>query len=78
MTSRRSSSAKVPGFYLLNFRTEYNLKSKNNLGVSSIFFLEGRNLLDENYETGGLYAENEVNPSELVLRWMGLVALLDA
>lgn len=54
-------SPKVPGFYLLNFRTEYNLKSKNNLGISSIFFLEGRNLLDENYETGGLYAENEVS-----------------
>ena len=54
-------SSKVPGFYLLNFRTEYNLISKNNLGISSIFFLEGRNLLDENYETGGLYAENEVS-----------------
>ena len=53
-------SAKVPGFYLLNFRTEYALAAKNN-GVSSVFFLEGRNLLDENYETGGLYAENEVS-----------------
>ena len=27
--------------------------------VRSVFFIEGRNLLNENYETGGILAENE-------------------
>ena len=26
-----------------------------------MFFLEARNILDENYETGGIFAENEVS-----------------
>ena len=28
--------------------------------VRSVFFIEGRNLLNANYETGGILAENEV------------------
>ena len=28
---------------------------------STVFFLEGRNLLDTNYESGGILAENEVD-----------------
>ena len=28
--------------------------------VNSVLFVEGRNILDENYETGGIIAENEV------------------
>ena len=30
-------------------------------GAETTVFFEIRNLLDENYETGGLYAENEVS-----------------
>jgi len=26
-----------------------------------MFFLEAKNILDENYETGGIFAENEVS-----------------
>ena len=33
--------------------------SKND-SVRSVFFIEGRNLLNANYETGGILAENEV------------------
>ena len=29
--------------------------------MDSTIFLEARNIFDENYETGGLYAENEVS-----------------
>ncbi len=53
-------SQKVPGFFLFNLTTEYTLPKTNN-GVDSTIFLEARNIFDENYETGGLYAENEVS-----------------
>jgi len=53
-------STKVPGYFLLNFRTEYSLEGKTN-GANTMFFLEARNILDENYETGGIFAENEVS-----------------
>ena len=55
-----SAGQKVPGYFLLNLSTEYALENKID-GVESIFFLEARNILDENYETGGIYAENEVS-----------------
>ena len=50
----------VPGYFLLNLSAEYSLKSSNNK-VESIFFVEARNIFDENYETGGILAENEVD-----------------
>ncbi len=53
-------SQKVPGFFLFNLTTEYTLP-KTYKGVESTLFLEARNIFDENYETGGLYAENEVS-----------------
>ena len=56
-----SAGQKVAGYFLLNFRTEYSLEGKNKNDSSFLFFLEARNLLDENYETGGIYAENEVS-----------------
>ena len=34
--------------------------------VNSVLFVEGRNLLDTNYETGGILAENEVEVLEEV------------
>ncbi len=53
-------STKLPGYFLLNFKTEYVLEGKNN-GANTMFFLEARNILDQNYETGGIFAENEVS-----------------
>ena len=32
-----------------------------NKPCNTMFFLEARNILDENYETGGIFAENEVS-----------------
>lgn len=49
----------VPGYFLLNASAEYTMTRTN--GLKSVFFIEGRNLFDENYETGGILAENEVD-----------------
>ncbi len=49
----------VPGYFLLNASAEYTITRSN--GMNSVFFIEGRNLFDENYETGGILAENEVD-----------------
>ena len=51
---------KVPGYFLLNASAEFKLPLKANSPFSTIFFLDGRNLLDTNFETGGIVAENEV------------------
>ena len=51
---------KVPGYWLLNASAEYDMSLSKNDSVRSVFFIEGRNLLNENYETGGILAENEV------------------
>ncbi len=55
-----SAGKKVPGYFLLNISSEYVLPKTYN-DVESILFLEARNILDENYETGGIFAENEVS-----------------
>ncbi len=55
-----SSNKKVPGYFLFNVSTEYALPKKVD-GIESILFLEARNIFNENYETGGIYAENEVD-----------------
>ena len=49
----------VPGYFLLNASAEYTITRSN--GMNSVFFIEGRNLFNENYETGGILAENEVD-----------------
>ena len=51
---------KVPGYFLLNASAEFKLPLKANTPFSTVFFLDGRNLLDTNFETGGIVAENEV------------------
>ncbi len=57
-----TANQQVPGYFLFNISSEYALTNTNtNAGdFQSVFFLEARNILNENYETGGLYAENEV------------------
>ena len=50
----------VPGYFLLNASAEYSVKPYDE-GESTVFFIEGRNLLDTNFETGGILAENEVD-----------------
>ncbi|MEE2694869.1 MAG: TonB-dependent receptor [Pseudomonadota bacterium] len=55
-----TANQKVPGYFLFNVSSEYTIKNKNN-DFESVFFFEARNIFDENYETGGLYAENEVS-----------------
>ena len=50
----------VPGYWLLNASAEYDMTLSKSGTVRSVFFIEGRNLLNENYETGGILAENEV------------------
>ena len=53
----------VPGFFLLNASLEYNFSpnvSDNSPVNSTLIFIEGRNLLNTNFETGGILAENEV------------------
>ena len=49
----------VPGYFLLNASAEYTITRSN--AMNSVFFIEGRNLFNENYETGGILAENEVD-----------------
>ncbi len=53
----------VPGYFLLNASAEYSvpINNSNGDGFSTTFFFEGRNLLDTNFETGGVLAENEVD-----------------
>ena len=51
----------VPGYFLLNASAEYSVPINNSNGFSTTFFFEGRNLLDTNFETGGILAENEVD-----------------
>ena len=55
-----SANQKVPGYYLLNISTEYTLDTDVKGSPDLTFFLQARNILNENYETGGIYAENEV------------------
>ncbi len=55
-----TSNNKVPGYFLLNVSSEYVIKSPRQKFDTVVFF-EARNLLNENYETGGLFAENEVS-----------------
>ena len=43
-----------------NISSEYTIKSPRQKFDTVVFF-EARNLLNENYETGGLFAENEVS-----------------
>ena len=50
----------VPGYFLLNASAEYAMQLNPSGRVNSVLFVEGRNLLDTNYETGGIIAENEV------------------
>ena len=54
---------KVPGYFLLNASAEYSVPASNAsaVGFSTSIFIEGRNLLDTNFETGGILAENEVD-----------------
>ena len=54
---------KVPGYFLLNASAEYTVpeSNSNDAGFSTSIFFEGRNLLDTNFETGGILAENEVD-----------------
>ena len=56
--------------FLLNASAEYAVQSNPSGTGSSVLFVEGRNLLDTNYETGGILAENEV---EEVLEEVGLL-----
>ena len=64
----------VPGYFLLNASLEYTVPRANAdaAGFSTSIFFEGRNLLDTNFETGGILAENEVDGTgeavELLLR----------
>ena len=54
-----AANIKVPGYFLLNIRSEYTIPKTIN-GAQSTLFLQARNILDENFETGGILAENEV------------------
>ena len=57
-----SEGKQVPGYFLLNISAEYSVPYLNAPeGFSTVFFFEGRNLLEENFETGGILAENEVD-----------------
>ncbi len=57
-----SEGKQVPGYFLLNVSAEYSVPYVNAPeGFSTVFFFEGRNLLDTNFETGGILAENEVD-----------------
>jgi len=51
---------KVPGYFIFNLSTEYNVENVQH-GDQVTFFLQALNILDENYETGGILAENEVD-----------------
>ena len=51
----------VPGYFLLNLSAEYSTKANPVTGLTTVFFAEARNLLNTNFETGGILAENEVD-----------------
>ena len=55
-----TSNKKVPGYFLLNLSSDYTVPSPFSKGKFTVF-LKANNLLDENYETGGIFAENEVD-----------------
>ena len=47
---------------MFNLSTEYTFKNRNNkTSPNFTFFIQARNILNENYETGGIFAENEVS-----------------
>ena len=56
-----SEDKQVAGYFLLNASAEFKVPLKPKTPFSTVFFLEGRNLLDTNYESGGILAENEVD-----------------
>lgn len=57
-----AAGKEVPGYFLLNVSAEYDVPYVNAPeGFGTVLFLEARNLLHENYETGGILAENEVS-----------------
>ncbi len=51
----------IPGYFLLNASAEYSVPTVDAEDLGTVFFIEARNLLHENYETGGILAENEVD-----------------
>ncbi len=55
-----TANQKVPGYFLVNLSSQYVLSSPISNG-NMTFFLNANNIFDENYETGGIYAENEVD-----------------
>ena len=56
-----TANQKVPGFFLFNLSTEYTLKNRGQkTSPNFTFFIQARNIFNENYETGGIFAENEV------------------
>ena len=55
-----SANKKVPGYFLLNLSSNYTINSPLTDG-NITFFANIKNLLDENFETGGIFAENEVS-----------------
>ncbi len=55
-----SANKKVPGYFLLNLSSNYTINSPLTDG-NITFFSNINNLLDENFETGGIFAENEVD-----------------
>ena len=60
----------VPGYFLLNASAEYTIPNVNPvIGLSTVFFIEARNLLDTNFETGGILAENEVDGTTINNIW---------
>ena len=54
------ANKKVPGYFLLNLSSNYTINSPLTDG-NITFFSNINNLLDENFETGGIFAENEVD-----------------
>ena len=57
-----TANQKLPGYFLFNLSTEYTFKNQNNkTSPNFTFFIQARNILNENYETGGIFAENEVS-----------------
>ena len=56
-----SAGQKVPGYFLVNLSTNYTVKNPLTEDGGITFFMMANNIFDENYETGGIYAENEVD-----------------
>ena len=55
-----TANQKVPGYFLVNLSSKYIFSSPISKGEMT-FFLNANNIFNENYETGGIYAENEVD-----------------